>query len=331
MNTDVMAPVSGDRRLKSVRVKAPAWSPTMGLVIVTLLLVAFFSVAADYFLTTNNILNISRSIAINGIVAMGVTVLLISGALDLSIASVMSFTGVVAAQALSSGWSVPSAIAVALVVGMIAGLLNGLLVTKIGLNSIIVTLGTMFVWQGASSILAGGKESLITDSNFLYLGGGRPLGIPMPFVLLVGVLIIAHIVLRHTRVGTHVYAVGGDDLASRRMGLKVDRVMLFAFVASGIAAGVGGILLASSIGVVSPFAAQGQELQIISSVILGGAALHGGRGTPAGTFVAIILLGVLFNGLNLMNVSSSWQYLAQGAVLIAAVTADSLRQRKETR
>jgi len=313
------------------RRRSIGWTPTYGLLLATAVLVLFFSVQADFFLTSHNILNISRAIAINGIVAMGVTVLLIAGGLDLSVASVMSLAGVVVAESLKVGSSLPVAIALAVAIGIVAGALNGVLVTRVGLNSVIVTLATLFLWQGVAAIIAAGEETLIRDATYRFLGNGRPFGVPMPFILLVVVFALVYVLLFYTRVGIHIYAAGGDPLSSRRMGLKVDRILLIAFVMSGVGAAVGGVLLSSSIGLVTPFAAQGQELPIISSVILGGAALHGGRGSPTGTFAALVLLGVLFNGLNLMGVSPAWQDLAQGVVLLVAVTADAFRQKRESR
>lgn len=307
------------------------WTPTYGLLLGVIALGLVFSFTSDYFLTGNNLLNISRAISINGIVAMGVTVLVIAGALDLSVASVMSLSGVVMAEVLGYGANLGVAVIAALAFGALAGIVNGLLVTKFGLNSLIVTLGTLFVWQGVAAIIAGGSETPVTNTAFRFLGSGRVLGLPMPFILLLAIFAVVYVMLQKTRIGIHIYASGGDALSSRRMGLKVDRILLIAFILSGIGASIGGILLSSSIGLVTPFAAQGQELPIISAVILGGAALHGGRGSPAGTFGALVLVGVMFNGLNLLGVPPAWQNLAQGVVLIGAITADAYRQRRESR
>lgn len=308
------------------------WTPSYGLAIVLVVLVTVFSLTIPFFFTTGNFLNVARAISINGIVAMGLTALLISGFVDLSVASVMSLTGVVVGQTMEAGAPFGVGLLIGLLVGALAGLLNGALVNGVGLNSIIVTLGALFVWEGAAFLLAGGEEPLVTDPVFSYLGQGRLLNVvPMAFVILIGVFALISTMLFYTKLGSWLYAIGGDKEASRLIGLKVGQLAMFAFVLSGVTAALGGVVLTASTGAILPYSASGLELPIIAAVILGGTSLHGGRGSPVGTLIALALLGVLFNGMTLKGLAAPWQLVVQGAVLIVAVTLDAVRQRSMER
>ncbi len=304
------------------------WTSTYGLTIAFAVLVTVFAFTIPFFFTTGNFLNVARAISINGIVAMGVTALLVSGSIDLSVASVMSLTGVVVGQIVEAGTPFGAALIIGLLVGALAGLVNGALVNGVGLNSIIVTLGALFAWEGTAFLLAGGEEPLVTDPVFSYLGQGRLLGIvPMAFVIMMAVFVLIAIMLFYTKLGAWLYAVGGDKEASRLVGLKVARLSVLAFVMTGVTAALGGVVLTASTGAILPYSAAGLELPIIAAVILGGTSLHGGRGSPVGTLVALAFLGVLFNGMTLQGLAAAWQLVVQGVVLILAVTLDALRER----
>jgi ribose transport system permease protein len=307
------------------------WSPSYGLAAAIVIAVVFLSVASPHFLSAQNFLNIGRAISITGIVAMTLTLLLIAGAIDLSVASVMSVAGVVVGHALEIGLSLWVALPAALLFGALAGLLNGALVNIVRINAIIVTVGTLFLWRGVSHVLAGRREPLIDEPVVLALGQARPLGIPMPLILLGITFVAVWLILFQTRLGAHFFALGGDRTASRLMGLPVARLGILGFVISGFAAAFAGVVLTGSIGVSLPYAAAGMELVIIAAVILGGTSLHGGRGSPVGTLLALIFLGVIFNGMTLLNIDAQWQLVVQGVVLLFAVTMDALRERAAER
>lgn len=307
------------------------WTPSYGLTAAIVIAVVILSLASPFFLSAQNFLNIGRAISITGIVAMVLTLLLIAGAIDLSVASVMSVAGVVVGHSLAIGLPVWVALTAALAFGLLAGLLNGALVNVVRINAIIVTVGTLFLWRGVSFILGGRREPLIEDELILTLGQARPFGIPAPLLLMAATFVIVWLILFQTRLGAHLFAIGGDRTSSRLMGLPVARLGIVAFMMSGFAAALAGVVLTGSIGVALPYAAAGMELVIIAAVILGGTSLHGGRGSPVGTLLALIFLGVIFNGMTLLNIDAQWQLVVQGVVLLFAVTMDALRERAAER
>ncbi len=322
---------AADRRSLKRRLATVPWNPSYGLTAAIIVAVVVLSVASPFFLSAQNFLNIGRAISITGIVAMVLTLLLIAGEIDLSVASVMSVAGVVVGHSIVIGLPVWLALALALAFGLLAGLLNGLLVNIVRINAIIVTVGALFLWRGVSFILAGRREPLVEDQLILMLGQARPFGIPAPLILMAATFVIVWVVLFQTRLGAHFFAIGGDRTSSRLMGLPVARLGILTFMLSGFAAALAGVVLTGSIGVSLPYAAAGMELVIIAAVILGGTSLHGGRGSPVGTLLALIFLGIIFNGMTLLDIDAQWQLVVQGVVLLFAVTMDALRERASER
>jgi ribose transport system permease protein len=295
------------------------------LVVVLIALGVFFSITSPFFLNYDNFVNILTAAAVTGIIAAPATMLLIAGQFDLSVGSAAAFCGaVLASLALhnSLGFAVP----IAILAGIGIGMLNGFLVTVIGINALITTLGTLAVFRGLTQVITNG-QTLSVDA-FGGLGTARPLfNIPLPVYIFIGVAIAFWLVSRYTVLGRSMYAIGANPAAARLNGIRSKRVIFVGFVLSGLCVAIGGLILASQLGAASPQAATGLELSVVTAVILGGASLAGGRGAITGTMLGLLIIGTLNNGLVLLNVSSFWQTVAQGALLIFAVSFDQLRIR----
>ncbi|TDW25702.1 monosaccharide ABC transporter membrane protein (CUT2 family) [Rhizobium azibense] len=286
--------------------------------------IVFFSLSSPYFLTWGNWVNVITALSITGVLAAGGTMLLIAGQFDLSVGSGVAFVALVMALTVNSIGIVPAS-ALALLVGIGIGMINGFLVTKIGVNALITTLGTLAIFRGLTQSLGGGKNMLI--SNFDWAIWRPFLNIPLSALVFVLVAIVVGIVLRRTVFGRSIYAIGANENAARLVGIKTKRVMFQGFLLSGAFIGLGGLMSASQLGSTSGTTGLGLELAVVTAVILGGTSLKGGTGSMLGTVIGLLIVGVLNNGLTLMNINSSWQQAATGFLLILAVSFDQLRQR----
>lgn len=296
-----------------------------GLLAVLVGLFIYFSVVSKYFLTSDNIINVLTAIAVTGIIAVPGTMLLIAGQVDLSVGSGAAFCGVVMATVAQSQ-TIAVSVVVALVAGIAIGVVNGFLVTVVGVNALITTLGMLAVLRGLTEVRANG--STVPLAHFGGLGTGRPfLSIPVPVLILIGVVALAVLAMRYTVFGRSLYAAGSNPTAARLVGVRTKKMIFFAFVASGVGVALSGLILDSQLSAASPNAATGLELSVVTAIVLGGASLSGGRGTIQGTLVGLLIIGVLNNGLTLLNVSSFYQQVASGSLLIAAVSFDQLRQK----
>jgi ribose transport system permease protein len=302
----------------------------MLLVFYALLLVIFTGLS-KWFLTFSNLASIGTNMAFIGLMAAAGTPLIISGGLDLSVAAVAGMAGVVVALLYGAGVSIWIASLAALVVGAIIGLGNGLLVTRGGLNPFIVTLGSMSIITGLSLVMTGGLTQPLLVDSFNWIGSGTIAGIPFPLLLMVVVFVGFWWLLTWTPFGRRVYAVGGNPDASRLLGLPVERLQLILYVVSGAFGALGGVVLAAMLGAAAPDAAGQSLLTVIAAIILGGTSLFGGRGSAWGTLLAVLILGTLNNGLTLLNVSSFWQQVTRGVVLLLAVGLDQVRVRMQAR
>ena len=304
---------------RRLRVRAPEQA---ALALVLVALVVYFSLSSPYFLSTANFLNILTAIAVTGIIAVPGTMLLVSGQFDLSVGSGAAFCGVVLAL-VAADHGLAAGVVAAVAAGLGIGLLNGVLVTGIGINALITTLGTLAVFRGATQLLADGQTVMLT--GFSALGTSRPFGIPLPVLIFLAVVAVTAFVMRYTVYGRSLYAIGANPSAARLVGIRGRLVVLSAFAFSGLAFALAGLILTSQLSAASPTAATGLELSVITAIVLGGASLSGGRGTVAGTALGLVVIGVLNNGLTLMNISSFWQDVARGTLLILAVSFDRLR------
>ena len=303
-----------------------SWGDSLGLLAIYALLVGVLAWQSPYFWNVGNALNIGVNVSIIGIIAVAMTMVIVSGGIDLSVGSVVAFSGVAVAQ-LSHRMPIGTAVAAALSVGLVVGLFNGLAVTRAGINPLIATLGSLSIVRGLSFVLSGGLTQSIDNEGFSFLGRGFVLGVPFQVLVMAALFALAAWVMKSSVWGRSIYAVGGNALASRLSGLPVPRLQMSVYVLSGLSAALGGVFLASQLGAGAPAAAQGIELSVIAAVILGGTSLSGGKGTIVGTLLGVLILGTLNNGLTLLNVSSYYQEVARGVVLLLAVGLDQLRLR----
>lgn len=304
-----------------------SWAGTAVLGFLFLVIAIIFSVLSPWFLSLSNILSIGTNMAVIGLMAAAGTPVIVAGALDLSVAAIAGLSGVIVAQLFASGVNIWLGCVAAIAVAGSIGLINGFLVTELLLNPLIVTLATMSIVTGAAMVMTNGLTTPLEAPGFNWLGSGRMLGIPIPLLAMVILVVVLWWVMARTRFGRQIYAVGGNPDASRLMGVSVKRVQTILYVLSGVVGAVAGIVLSGMLGASAPDAVGSQLLTVIAAIILGGTSLYGGRGSVWGTLVAVLILGTLNNGLTLLDVSSFWQDIMRGAVLIMAVVLDQLRTR----
>ena len=293
--------------------------------VVLVVMIVFFSVTSEFFLQADNLLNVLTAISVTGVLAIPGTMLLVSGQVDLSVGSGAAFAGVTFAV-VSASHGIAVGVLAAVLVGFAAGAVNGFLVTVVGINSLITTLGTLAVLRGGARLLTDGQTASV--SGFSWLGTARPfLNIPLPVIIFVVLAIAAGLVMRYTVFGRSLYAIGANPVAARLVGIRIGLILFVTFVLSGLAMSLGGLILTSQLSAASTNAGLGLELTVITAIVLGGASLSGGRGSIMGTVVGLLIIGVMNNGLVLLNVNSFWQDVARGVLLILAVSFDQLRQR----
>ncbi|RFS17367.1 ABC transporter permease [Emticicia sp. C21] len=299
-----------------------------GILIAFLVVCVTLSSISPQFLTFSNWLIIFTQVSINALLAFGVTFVIITGGIDLSIGSVVAVSGVAAALlARQDSYPVIVPILGGLFVGLLFGLLNGLLITKSKIAPFIVTLGVMTIGRGLALIISKGRPISNLSESFNFIGGGDILGIPFPIIILFIVFIICSIVLKKTIFGRYVYAVGGNQQAAWASGINVNQVKMAVYALCGLLSGLAGILLTSRITTGQPNAGMSFELDAIAAAVIGGSSTSGGVGSIQGTLFGVILIGVLNNGLDLLNVSSYYQQVVMGVIIIGAVLLDSWNQK----
>jgi inositol transport system permease protein len=300
-----------------------------GIFLAFLLICCFLSYASSQFLTVSNWTIIITQVSINALLAFGVTFVIITGGIDLSVGSIVAVAGVVAAL-LASQPDLPLIVPIfgGLLAGLAFGLLNGLIITKSKIAPFIVTLGIMTIGRGLALILSKGRPISNLSDSFNFIGGGDVIGIPFPIIVLVIVFIISYLLLKNTVFGRYVYAIGGNEQAAWASGINVNKIKMAVYALCGTLAGLAGILLTSRITTGQPNAGAGFELDAIAAAIIGGTSTSGGTGTIAGTLIGALLIGVINNGLDLLNVSSYYQQVIMGAIIIGAVLLDSWNQKR---
>ena len=299
-----------------------------GTLIGLLVLCAVLWALTPFFLTVSNLLNIAQQTSINAIVAVGMTYVILSGGIDLSVGSIVAVSGVVLGTLLQDGQALPVAIAAALGIGVACGVINGALVSWGGLPPFIVTLGMMSIARGAALVFTEGRPVSGFDAGFRSIATGSAGFIPAPVIVMVVVYAVAHIVLTRTTFGRYVYAIGGNEEAARLSGVAVRFHKTAIYAVSGLMSAVATIILTARLNSAQPIAGMMYELDAIAATVIGGTSLMGGEGTLAGTLVGALIMGVLRNGLNLLGVSSFLQQIVIGAVIVGAVLVDTvLKQR----
>jgi ribose transport system permease protein len=304
-------------------VRARRFGTVIGLAVLCAVLWAL----TPHFLTVSNLLNVVQQTSINAIVAVGMTFVIISGGIDLSVGSIVALSGVALGALLQGGQPLPVALSAALAVGIGCGLLNGALVSVGGLPPFIATLGMMSVARGAALVFTEGRPVSGFDEGFRSLATGSIGFIPAPVVVMIVVYVVAHLVLTRTTFGRYVYAIGGNEEATRLSGVAVRFHKTAIYGVSGLMSAVAAIVLTARLNSAQPIAGMMYELDAIAATVIGGTSLMGGEGTLAGTLVGALIMGVLRNGLNLLGVSSFLQQIVIGGVIVGAVLVDTVLKR----
>lgn len=304
------------------------WLGRYGLIVALVMLSGALAVAKPGFLTAQNLVIVMRQICINGILAVGVTFVLLTGGVDLSLGSMVALTGVLAAHFAHPGdYALVVPVAVGVLAGGLGGAANGLVVTKGRVAPFIVTLGMMTIARGLALVASGGRPVSNLSAGFTGLGSGDLAGLPVPVWILAGVALGSHVLLNRTRLGRHVYAVGGNELAALASGIRIHAVKIFAYAICGAWAGLAGVLLAARVTTGQPNAGVAYELDAIAAAVIGGTSLSGGVGGVGGTILGALLMGVINNGLDLLNVASYYQQIVKGLIIVGAVWIDRRASR----
>jgi ribose/xylose/arabinose/galactoside ABC-type transport system permease subunit len=289
--------------------------------------IVILSIISPSFLTWRNLLNIVRQSSIHGVMAVGMTFVILTAGIDLSVGSVLALTGGLCASFEHAGLPVLLIVIATLGIGAFIGSVNGLIITKGKVTPFVVTLGMMSVARGLAHIYTDGQPISGFGSSFRYIGANNFLGVPVPIIIFVLTLLIAAVVLRNTRLGRYTYAIGGNEEAVWLSGINVDRFKIAAYAISGFTAALGAIILTSRLNAGESIAGVGYELDVIASVVIGGTSLMGGRGSVWGTFVGALLIGTINNGMNLLVIPSYWQLVVKGSIIVGAALLDRLREK----
>ncbi|MDR0498157.1 MAG: ribose ABC transporter permease [Holophagales bacterium] len=286
-----------------------------------------FSALNPKFLNPRNILNIVRQITFNSILAMGMTMVIITGGIDLSVGSVLALVAVVTASLVrieSPLLPFPLAMLVGLILGCFCGLVNGFIVTKGKLAPFITTLVMMTITRGAAQLFTQGRPISGLNTSFLFIGAGSWLMIPVPIYILAFIVLISYFIINNTRTGRYIYAVGGNEQAARASGIKVDRTKIFVYAFSGTMAALVGIILTARLNSAAPVLGSGYELDAIAATVIGGTSMEGGRGKINRSLIGGLIIGTISNGLDILNVSAYWQQIIKGLIILTAVFIDKM-------
>lgn len=293
-----------------------------GIALAFALLLVILSLLSESFLTVSNILNIARQVSINAIIAAGMTFVILTGGIDLSVGSVLAFSGAIMAGLLSTGKPVVLSMAAGLGLGALLGLVNGLIVTKGRVQPFIATLGMLTIARGATLVYTDGRPITGLPDAFVWLGAGEVFRVPVPVIIMALVFIGSAVVLGQTVIGRYVYAIGGNEEAARLSGVNVTVHKTVVYGISGLLSAASAVILTARLNSAQPTAGVSFELDAIAAVVLGGTTLAGGEGGIGGTLLGAFIIGVINNGLNLLNVSSFYQQVVKGVVILLAVLLD---------
>ncbi|MDP3001149.1 MAG: ABC transporter permease [Bryobacterales bacterium] len=299
-----------------------------------LTLIALFvalSIASPHFLTNTNLSSVVRQTAVINIMALGMTLIIIAGGIDLSVGAILAFGGLMGTMAMERGYPIPAGIFIGAFAGMLWGVVNGFLATRLNINPFIVTLGTMGIARGLTLIVSNGLPVHQIPQRFSFLGEGNLLGVPFVLWIVMACALAVHVILEHTRLGRYAYAIGSNPDAAYYAGIPVTFHTTAVYAIGGLLTGLAGMVEASRLMTGQPTAGQGYELQAIAAVVIGGGSLRGGEGSVIGTLIGAFIMGLLSNGSDLLGISPYLQQAIIGAVIILVVWVDELRRRKMSR
>lgn len=326
------APVADAQRQRVLDHAAGVWSASSRYAVVLLLLLgifAFFSMTQPDFLSQANIENLLTSSSILFVVSIGMTFVVLTGGIDLSVGSLLALSGIVLST-LFNDWGLAAPLAVlltCLIAALIGGAVNGVLIGKVGLSFFVVTLGTLSLYRGIVNIWSDTETTYITSGFVDGIGFGKLAGVPYPVWIMTATYVVGLVVLRWTYFGRDVYAVGGNVAAARLSGINVARTLILVYAISGLCAGIAGVIQAGRLGAASPLVGESTPLDAAAAVLLGGTSFLGGVGGVTGTAVGVLFIGTLQNGLSIAAVSSFWQQVVTGAILIVAISIDRIQQQ----
>ena len=301
-------------------------------VIALIILMAVITIINSNFLTANNLLNLLLQVTSNALIAFGMTFVILTGGIDLSVGSILALSSALTAGLLGSGMPVTLAILISLILGCILGMMNGLLISYGKLAPFIVTLATMTIFRGATLVYTNGNpitKGLSDTFLFQFLGQGYIVGIPFPVIIMFIVFIVLYVLLHKTAFGKSVYAIGGNEKAAYISGVKLNKVKIIIYSISGMMASISGLIITSRLSSAQPTAGASYEMDAIAAVVLGGTSLSGGKGRILGTLIGALIIGVLNNGLNIIGVSAFWQQVVKGIVILIAVLIDRFKVVKQ--
>lgn len=300
----------------------------ISMLIALLGIIVFFSIVSPHFMTRNNGFNVLRQISSNAIVAIGMTFVLLIGGIDLSVGSIIAAINCISISLMVAGIPVPWAVLTGILLGAGIGVINGAVIALLKIPAFIMTLAMMQIARGAAYISTGGKPVRFDNDSFSLIGNGYAGLVPVPVIIMVICIVIFAFILHKTKFGTRVYAVGGNREAARFSGINIAFIEISVYTICGTLAGIAGIILSSRMLSAQPTSGNGAEMDAIAAVVLGGTSLSGGVGTIAGTIIGALFIGVLNNGLNILGISSYWQEVIKGIVIVVAVLVDVIKNKR---
>lgn len=326
MNTEVINHSFSARVKKGI---TTYFKENLAILVAFIILCVGLSIATPAFFTKDNILNVLRQVATNSNLAIGLTMVIIIGGIDLSVGAILAFSGLLCASFISDGMNLGLAVLLAFTLGALFGLLNGLIIAYTNMPPFVVTLATQNIARGIVNVYANGQPISARNPVFNFLGVGYFLGIPLPVIYSFVLLAVMILILGRSKFGRQLYAVGGNEEAARFSGINIKKVKIIVYTLCGALASFSGIILAARMYSGQPTAGDGFELDAIAASVLGGVSFSGGVGKLGGTIIGVLVLGVLTNGLNLLNINSFWQYIIKGIIILLAVYLDILKKRRE--
>lgn len=304
----------------------------IGILIGLVVMMVICGFLSENFFTASNLLNVFRQISTNCFIAFGMTFVILSGGIDISVGSVLAFSGTFAAYSMANwGWPAFLAAAVSLLFCIFFGFFNGIVISKTGIAPFVVTLSTQTIIKGIANLIGNGCPIRINNSAFCEIGTGYIGAVSYAIIYVLIVMLVCFLVLNKTKFGRKVYAFGGNKTAAKYAGIRIERVEVAVYVISAFLSGLAGVILAARLSAGTPTTGEGYECDAIAAVVLGGTSFSGGVGTIGGTLIGAFVIGVINNGLNMLNVSAFWQYVVKGAVILAAVMIDVIRKRNGER
>ncbi|MDR2476704.1 MAG: ABC transporter permease [Treponema sp.] len=324
-----MAGLTGKKLLGMDQTELNLFTRRYGISFVMLIMIIGLAIASPTFRTSGNVLSILLQVSINGILAMGMVFVITAGGIDLSIGSMLALTSTIMGVILNETGNIVLACAVSIAATTFFGFINGILVAKFKLFPFVVTLATQLVIRGIAYLVSGGYSLSLSSTAFMQIGAGRLFGIiPYPVIILLCVIAVSYVILHNTKLGRYVYAVGGNINAATASGVNVFWTQTKTFIISGICCGIAGIIMTSRINAAQPNIGVGYETDAIAACVIGGTSFAGGVSTIPGTVVGIIIIGLIYNGMNLIGISSYWQTITKGLLIIGAVMVDMFMNKR---